>query len=393
VLVKHSADDLAMGWSPDGRYVLFSSDRTGSASFWLIPVAKGKAAGEPILVRRDAEQAAAPMGFTSDGALMYGANRSFSEIHVATIDPTTGKMTGQPTRLLDSFLGLNLGVDWSPDGSELAYVRQTGTHTTGRLLVVRTLATGIERVVPVKLNYLNVPRWTPDGRGLVMRARDLKGRDGYYVIDAATGESKVLVETNLFQFAGWAHDGNSSIYRVQDLANRAMAIVKRDVASGDATDVFRLTIGAGNQVAKYGMDQAQASPDGRLVAFALRTDTSRSTLNVVSTDGGQLRELYRSSPGQYVNTVAWSADGRHVFFTQRAEPSAHADSVPLHILRIPAAGGAPEETGIAMEGITQIRVHPDGKHIGFNGGIVTPAEVWVMEKFLPKAEGANKRSR
>jgi tricorn protease len=29
-LVKHPADDRLLGWSPDGKYILFSSDRTGA---------------------------------------------------------------------------------------------------------------------------------------------------------------------------------------------------------------------------------------------------------------------------------------------------------------------------------------------------------------------------
>jgi hypothetical protein len=40
---------------------------------------------------------------------------------------------------------------------------------------------------------------------------------------------------------------------------------------------------------------------------------------------------------------------------------------------------------IAMEGLTSLRVHPDGRRIAFSAGQRDKAEVWVMENFLPAA--------
>src|SRR4029077_6181779 len=48
-LVAHPADDFVLGWSPDGRSVLFASNRTGGTSAWSIRVDSGKALGEPQL--------------------------------------------------------------------------------------------------------------------------------------------------------------------------------------------------------------------------------------------------------------------------------------------------------------------------------------------------------
>jgi Tol biopolymer transport system component len=50
-LVKHPADDALVGWSPDGNWVLFCSDRTGTRGLWMLPVTGGKPAGEPRLVK------------------------------------------------------------------------------------------------------------------------------------------------------------------------------------------------------------------------------------------------------------------------------------------------------------------------------------------------------
>ena len=42
-----------LGWAPDGKHILFSSERSGSADAWLVAVAGGKAQGEPIFVKKN----------------------------------------------------------------------------------------------------------------------------------------------------------------------------------------------------------------------------------------------------------------------------------------------------------------------------------------------------
>ena len=41
-LVQQAGDDLLLDWSPDGRHILFSSDRTGTTDAWPLQVADGK---------------------------------------------------------------------------------------------------------------------------------------------------------------------------------------------------------------------------------------------------------------------------------------------------------------------------------------------------------------
>src|SRR6266568_4537335 len=47
VAVAHPSNNIIMGWSPDGHFLLFSSDRTGSAALWALPLAVGKPQGAP----------------------------------------------------------------------------------------------------------------------------------------------------------------------------------------------------------------------------------------------------------------------------------------------------------------------------------------------------------
>jgi hypothetical protein len=57
-------------------------------------------------------------------------------------------------------------------------------------------------------------------------------------------------------------------------------------------------------------------------------------------------------------------------------------------LRVPAAGGEAQKTGLVMERISHLSVHPDGRRIAFDSGIRGNHEIWVMENFLPSLESA-----
>jgi Tol biopolymer transport system component len=67
-LVEHPAEDSRPIWTPDGRRVLFVSDRTGSAGLWAQEVVDGRAVGQPELVRPDTGRVS-PMRFTKSGAM------------------------------------------------------------------------------------------------------------------------------------------------------------------------------------------------------------------------------------------------------------------------------------------------------------------------------------
>lgn len=49
--VVHSSQNVIMGWSPDGRHLLFASDRSGSYGLGGLPVAGGKSVGTATACR------------------------------------------------------------------------------------------------------------------------------------------------------------------------------------------------------------------------------------------------------------------------------------------------------------------------------------------------------
>lgn len=377
VLVRHAAEDVVMGWAPDGKYVLFASDRTGNRSLWLAPVEDGKPAGEAVLVRRDTEFAASdPLGFTQNGAFLYSSNLSPMDMYVATIDAASGKSIGVPARLVDHLIGANRAADWTRDGTAVVYVseRQGLSRAGSGSLIVRTLADGTERIVPKHFGSLTSPRWSPDGRYIVGNGQDQKGRQGIYRVDPQSGEATMLVGGGGRAFAGWLDAGSSFVYLIQDVSQQVLALVRQRLDTGEARDLVRLPF-------KRNMNlyQAEVSPDGRHVAFAIVPDSaSRSALRVVSAEGGEPRELFQAPPRSGIGSLAWSTDGRSIFFVLTNEEDAR-------VMCIAAGGGPARETGVVNDRIRYLRAHPDGQRIGYSGGSQA-REVWILENFLPRTE-------
>jgi hypothetical protein len=90
-LIEHPADDQLLGWTPDGRQVLFASDRSGTRSAWMIRVTDGLPEGSPELVKPDMGQII-PIGFTPAGAFYYGLAIGTGDVYTAELDPATARV-------------------------------------------------------------------------------------------------------------------------------------------------------------------------------------------------------------------------------------------------------------------------------------------------------------
>jgi hypothetical protein len=55
-------------------------------------------------------------------------------------------------------------------------------------------------------------------------------------------------------------------------------------------------------------------------------------------------------------------------------------------LRVPAAGGTVENTGLKVAELRNLDIAPDGTRIAFSIGAVNQPEIWAMDNFLPRAK-------
>ena len=61
---------------------------------------------------------------------------------------------------------------------------------------------------------------------------------------------------------------------------------------------------------------------------------------------------------------------------------------PHELWRIAASGGEPESLGVKMDGLSHVRVHPDGRRIVFAAGSVV-SDLWAAANFVAGAQNPN----
>jgi len=368
-LVSHPAEDVVLGWQPDGKRLLFKSDRTGSVGVWAIELTEGTPQGEPTLLKSDIGNFS-PLGLSRDGSLFYGLYSGWSDIYVASLDPETGKVLAPPTKTILRNEGLNSAPDWSPDGGSLACrTSGRGAEPGHASLFVHSVQTGATRELVLKrargLNY-HFLRWSPDGRRLLCVGSDEKGSYGaLHAVDAQTGDSMIIARSDDrgFVFAcDWAPDGKSVYFIRRGKDERAF--IRLELETGTEAEVFRLP--------NSGRFWFALSPDGRQVALA-----TESKLMIYSTADGQFRDLTKAKE---VNTIAWTRDGKFILYGQLRKGSKDT----YDIWRVPSAGGDAQKLEVGMVNLMHLRIHPDGRRVVFTASErPAKAEVWVMENFLP----------
>lgn len=385
-LIEHPANDLLLGWTPDGNRILFASDRTGSMGVWSIGVVNGKPQGAPELLKADVGQITA-LGVTRKGSFYYGLQMGTQDVYVAKLDATTGKVLTAPSPVSQRYVGSNSSPCWSPDGQYLAYASQRGPSQVGagfKVVVVRSLKTGEERELAPKLSYFQLGPWSPDGRSLLLQGRDMKGRGGIFRMDVGTA----AVATVLLSEPGteayvpqWSPDGKAIFFRRSIDAAKSSYLVVRDIETGREKELYRVELPS-----LIGYYPVEISPDGRHLAFRLyQSPNLPELLMVISTSGGEARKLLEVPDPEFIYGLAWTPDSRYLAFSKVQGPLPQKSKSELW--RIPAEGGVPEKLGLNMDFLHGIHFHPDGQRIAFTAGL-PKSEVWVMENFLPALRAA-----
>jgi Tol biopolymer transport system component len=155
------ATDWNPVWSPDGRYLYFSSDRSGTRNLWRVPIEEdsGKVEGpaEPVTTPSPFSWL---MSLSRDGKRMIYVQQSrTSNIYRVGFDPASEKVNGEPTPVTQGTRDAWL-PDISPDSQWVAFA------TSGKqenIFVVRSNGTELRQLTN-DMYQNRGPRWSPDGK-------------------------------------------------------------------------------------------------------------------------------------------------------------------------------------------------------------------------------------
>lgn len=182
-LTSNASSDQHPRVSPDGRYIVFTSNRNGRDQIWRMNID-----GSNQVLLTDVDGAATAARITPDGEMVYfywmvGNNLKMGKV------PLSGGDVTEMERLSES--------EWaiSPDGSRIAYVIRPSASQAGKLAILRRDAPTPDMVLDLSPIYLL--KWRPDGQALYIRERDA-GENPYSSIieyDLATKKKSLFLST------------------------------------------------------------------------------------------------------------------------------------------------------------------------------------------------------
>ncbi len=194
-LTSDGAGNSHPSWSPDGKWLTFSSKRDGNSEIYVMNASGGKLLRLTNSSADDNSPAWSPDG----GEIVFVSNRSMAyELYTlkiaqpvptatATATKTPAKVTPQPglptvadvTRLtFDSKIAAN--PTWSPDGKKIAF---SSDRSGNREIYVLTLSSQRQQRLTSSPGEDDYPAWSPDGTWLAFTSnRDTKDRQSVYLM-------------------------------------------------------------------------------------------------------------------------------------------------------------------------------------------------------------------
>lgn len=405
-LTAHPGLELFARFSPDGRWIAFTGQYDGDEQVYVVPAAGGVPrqltfypAGAPGAPRHGYENQV--MGWSPDGKrILFRSSREADGVLSRSALYTVPVEGGPATRLPMPLAGAGT---FSPDGTKLLYAplfrdfRHWKRYEGGwaQDLYVYDLATGDQKVVAHSKRTERDPMWIG---GSVCFVSDRDGTLNLYSAEPASDKVKQLTFNKTWDVRWASSDRQSRIVyelngelHIYDLkagkdaqisitvptdggASRPTRIaVDRNIESfalspkGERAlfvgrgDVFTAPIEKGpsrNLTRSSGAHDkfARWSPDGRRIAF-MSDLSGEDQLYLVDQDGKGKPEALTTDLKGYLNAPEWSPDGRRIAFTDR-EGTVHVVTVADR-KRIQAAKDPFGRVG-------DLAWSPDGQYLAFS---------------------------
>lgn len=380
-LIDHPANDVTPRWMPDGKHLLFASDRSGNNAIWMLPISQGQKAGEPRMVR---DIAGSLLGTAEDGTVFYSAKALSFNIYIAEADWDSATL-GTPRLVSLRYDGKNRNPRWSSDGSRLGYV----SRRDPAVLVFQDTATGKEEDVKADLQFDGRPVWSPDLSRLVGTAKSptQKGA-GLFEVDVKSGRRTILeslaepsddVGRPLF-----TADGKHLIYTKFHWPKRPESgPVELDLATRRERRI-------GGALGGYNSWGA-VSPDGSRLATCKNPypgkDGDKVELLVAARADGVAKTVaeFPVSENGHGEVRTWLPDNRRVLVALEGKQAQQ-----LYLVDTETGSSRPFDLPQPKgKAIGVLSIHPDGKRIAFDRGR-TIQEIWAMKNFLPDEKLATK---
>lgn len=302
-------DDREPKWSPDGNQIAFSSDREEEYDIWTLEVATGDLQQWTDDSTENYEPAWSPNGteiayVTSAGAYAADTEDSTEQIKAVDQDGNTRTLvTAETEETLHS-------PSWSPDGDDIAYIRQSEEEGVSQ----SDLMISGEQITEGEDVFSYTPDWLSQDELLYSADGDIR------VVELESGATSDVPFTATFHLPEIDYElksydfDDSSAREVQGILTPRLSPDGESVAFIALNDLWVMQIGESprriTDDSFYQIDPAW-SPDGRYLAYS-SDEAGTQDLYVHDIQTGINRQI--TSLDDAAVSAAWSPDGSTIAF-------------------------------------------------------------------------------
>jgi len=203
--VTHDAPlDWSPVWSPDGKFLYFSSSRGGTLNLWRVPIdeATGRVLGTPDPVTTPSAWSGR-MSFSRDGTRLAYESLDWKSTPVKVPFDAGAETTGTPIPILRGTQPIR-DHQLSPDGESVAFM-QAGTQED--IFVARTDGSQFRRLTDDSFRDRG-PSWAPDGRTIVFYSDRGGNYELWSIRPDGSGLEQLTRLAGSVNFPVWAPDGS-----------------------------------------------------------------------------------------------------------------------------------------------------------------------------------------
>lgn len=253
-----------------------------------------------------------------------------------SVDVTTGvlhNLTRSPAQ--------DVSFSWSPDGSEIVFVRRTATSELYRMDASgRKLRLLDDKQIPI------FPQWSPDGVWVAFLGNRASGLPDAFVIPAAGGTPRNLTDTAEISEGdiAWSPDSTSIALTSYTSGRHILRVNVRDGTRQKLIDNATLPAW---------------SPDGRWIAFIRLTDNAPAVWLKALADGRETR--LDTGPGMVASSQpVWSPQGQLLALLKTPE-SRRGEERIIYLMNTDTGEG--RFAAFLPEYVSQIAWSPDGTRL------------------------------
>jgi len=271
----------SFSWLKDNKHIIFDSDELGERNLWVLNIENKT---KTLLGARDAQF---PSVNQDNSVLTYNEVRYNANIWNVDLNEHSAK----PNKIIGS-IKYNNHPAFSPDGQQIAF----SSNRQGRIEIwLYSLLTEQQtKLLAIPGLNLFMPRWSEDGKRLIISSR---GKNGYrcYEVDATNGEYHPLMLIKEPHYS-CEYANNGDIYAVSRIPEHPSNLIK---LSPDGT-VRNLVEDSVSRLEKSGIGT---------IVYSLKNKQGLYSIDLDGNNKKLVLEHFNNSLDEH-----WTVQGHYVYF-------------------------------------------------------------------------------